>query len=34
VRLPPSLQNIFKEIENSLGIKNGENGDLTSWTKQ
>lgn len=34
VKLPPSLQNIFKEIEDSLWIKNWENGDLTLWAKQ
>ena len=31
-KLPKSLQNIFKELENDLGIKK-ENGDLTSWAK-
>lgn len=30
---PPSLQNIFKELENDLGIRR-ENSDLTDWTKQ
>jgi uracil-DNA glycosylase len=34
VTLPPSLQNIYKEIEDSLWIKNWESGDLTPWTKQ
>lgn len=34
IKLPPSLQNIYKEIENSLWIKNWENGDLTPWTKE
>lgn len=33
VPLPPSLKNIFEEIENDLGIKN-TNGDLTKWAKQ
>lgn len=32
-KLPPSLKNIFKEMETDLGIKN-VNGDLTSWAKQ
>ena len=32
--LPPSLTNIFKELEDDLGIKNYEHGDLTSWAKQ
>lgn len=32
--IPPSLQNIYKEIESDLGIKPRETGDLTSWAKQ
>ncbi len=33
--LPPSLVNIYKEIEKDLGIKmDFENGDLTPWAKQ
>ena len=32
-KLPPSLVNIFKELEADLGIKNSI-GDLTSWSKQ
>lgn len=32
---PPSLINIYKEIEKDLGVKmNFDNGDLTSWAKQ
>ncbi|MDQ0008941.1 uracil-DNA glycosylase [Luteibacter jiangsuensis] len=31
VRVPPSLQNIFKEIENSLGIPRPDHGCLTPW---
>lgn len=34
VRLPPSLQNIFKEIESDLGIRELNCGDLTKWAKQ
>ena len=34
IKLPPSLQNIYKEIENSLWIKNWESWDLTPWTEQ
>lgn len=34
VRLPPSLQNIYKEIESDLGIKVLRSGDLTRWAKQ
>lgn len=33
IKRPPSLNNIFKELENDLNIKN-ENNDLTSWAKQ
>ena len=32
--LPPSLQNIFKEIKNDLGIEMGKSGNLTCWAKQ
>ena len=32
-KLPPSLVNIFKELETDLGIKN-TTGDLTAWSKQ
>ena len=32
---PPSLKNIYQEIENDLGIKKDyTNGDLSSWAKQ
>ena len=34
VELPPSLINIYKEIESDLGHKSSTNGDLTSWAKQ
>ena len=35
VELPPSLQNIYKEIHNDLGIEmSTTNGDLTPWAKQ
>ena len=33
-KLPPSLQNIFKEIEVETGKKPNTNGNLTSWAKQ
>ena len=33
VKLPPSLVNIFKELNRSLGINN-TNGDLTKWAKE
>ncbi len=32
--LPPSLQNIYKEIESDLGRKSVTNGDLTHWANQ
>lgn len=31
---PPSLINIFKEIESDLGIKVTRSGDLTRWARQ
>lgn len=31
VRVPPSLQNMFKEIEGSLGIARPDHGCLTPW---
>ena len=34
VDLPPSLQNIFKEISSDLNIKMSRNGDLTPWANQ
>jgi uracil-DNA glycosylase len=34
VALPPSLRNIFKEIEADLGIKMSGKGDLTAWADQ
>lgn len=33
-RLPPSLQNIYKELETDLGIKRRTTGDLSDWAKQ
>lgn len=35
VKIPPSLQNIFKEIKTDIGIENLPNsGDLTHWAEQ
>ena len=34
VPLPPSLKNIFKEIEDDLGIVEPDCGDLTKWARQ
>lgn len=31
---PPSLQNIFKELKNELGIEPSQSGELTGWAKQ
>ena len=31
---PPSLQNIYKEIESDIGKKSVTNGDLTYWAQQ
>ena len=33
-QLPPSLRNIYKELESDLGIKPARGGDLTPWAKQ
>lgn len=33
-QLPPSLRNIYKELESDIGIKPAQTGDLTSWAKQ
>lgn len=34
VKMPPSLQNIYKEISNEFGYKMSTNGDLSNWAKQ
>lgn len=34
IQLPPSLQNIYKEIQNDLGRPSVTNGDLTHWARQ
>ncbi len=34
IKLPPSLVNIYKEIEKEMGKKSCTNGDLTAWAKQ
>ncbi len=33
-KIPPSLQNIYKEIETETGRKSITNGDLTKWAQQ
>lgn len=32
--LPPSLKNIYKELESNLGIRACKSGDLTPWASQ
>ena len=34
IKIPPSLQNIYKELENDLGIPPANTGDLTKWAKE
>ncbi len=34
VKIPPSLKNIYKELQSDLDISPPEHGDLTSWAKQ
>jgi len=34
IRQPPSLQNIFKELEHDIGMQNPKYGDLSGWAKQ
>lgn len=33
-KIPPSLRNIYKELESDLGIEQPEHGDLTKWAEQ
>ncbi|HED8511454.1 TPA: uracil-DNA glycosylase [Campylobacter upsaliensis] len=34
VPIPPSLRNIFKELNADLGVKIPQNGDLSAWARQ
>ena len=34
IKIPPSLKNIYKELESDLGIKPCLEGDLTNWARQ
>lgn len=34
VKIPPSLQNIYKELYNDMGISPAPHGDITHWAKQ
>ncbi|MBP5779596.1 MAG: uracil-DNA glycosylase [Campylobacter sp.] len=34
VKIPPSLKNIFKELQDEFGYEIPKSGDLTNWAKQ
>lgn len=34
VRIPPSLRNIFKELQQNLGVPSPNNGSLVHWAQQ
>lgn len=34
IRIPPSLKNIYKELQDDLSIQPASHGDLTEWAKQ
>ena len=34
IKIPPSLVNIYKEMESDLGIKSPQHGNLEKWAKQ
>jgi len=34
IKIPPSLQNIYQELESDLKIKPAEYGDLTKWAEE
>ena len=34
IKIPPSLQNIYKELNEDLGIPIANTGDLTKWAKE
>lgn len=34
IKIPPSLQNIYKELQSDLGIPPKDNGELTGWAQQ
>lgn len=34
VKLPPSLRNIYKELQNDMGCNLSKSGNLTKWAKQ
>ena len=34
IKIPPSLQNIYRELQDDLNISPKEDGDLTKWAKE
>ncbi|MEP7196993.1 MAG: uracil-DNA glycosylase [Saprospiraceae bacterium] len=34
IRIPPSLKNIYKELNSDLGLEIPQHGDLSNWAKQ
>ena len=34
IKIPPSLKNIYKELNADLGVKIPDHGDLSSWSKE
>lgn len=34
IKVPPSLKNIYKELQDDLGITPPDNGELTKWAEQ
>ncbi len=34
IKLPPSLKNIFKELDSDLGLEQSHSGNLSSWAKR
>jgi uracil-DNA glycosylase len=34
IKIPPSLKNIYKELNNDLGIEIPNHGDLSKWSKE
>ena len=34
IKVPPSLQNIYKELNSDLGLSISKTGDLTCWAKE
>jgi len=34
VKIPPSLVNIYKELEGDLGVARADHGDLSKWARQ